>query len=807
MKIKNQNKYTLLFFAVFLFLQFQANAQLDKKIEDYTRKEVLEIPYNQLLELDLDELVALAEIVGVSLDELYELVLNRDVEIASKNSEQIFESPLSTSVITSEEIIASGARTIAEALRLVPGFIIREKTSDNFDVQIRGNDNIPPGNLMLFTENRSTLIMVDGRLVFNYVYGGTLWESIPISLIDIDRIEVVRGPAGALYGPNAVNGVINIITKKQKSEKLTTQGNAEFGNLNSKKLELSFNKTINNKLTLRLSGNYNYINRSQEEVYMWPFGEYKTVNYIDSVNPVNKPQHIKPNPSSDYIPDPWLGTNKYGVNLFANYNPNKDLNFRLSAGLQNSEILSSIIDDSYISVSRRGVESKYIDLSTDIYKLKSQFSYTDGWMNASIGSDGFQFDYHVLQLKTEYDLVLFEKLHILPGFSFDQSIYDDTNYLSSENLLNGKKTIEYFAFNLRADYTFFDKLRLVGAIRTENYNYPEKAYFAHQIVASYKINEKNLVRAVHSRSNTSPFMVDMYTNFDWKRVPQIPNVTAGLNLRFDGNTELELITMNLSEIGYRFKPLKNVQVDLELFYSTTENLSALMPDSVHILIDPNTGLPIQIDYNTGQPILNPATGQPLPVMDPLTGQPFDYIHVKYENLDMTSEQFGFTASVDFMLGEKFRMKMFGTYQQTKLENFYPFTIDSTIAYMTGSIYTIWNGGTGPITGGVRPSGVEEDIDNKYTPSFYGGFSIFWKLNEKITIVPSGYFYSEQEYIHKYETTQIEAKTIFNLKIDYKLFRNNSIYFNARNILNNDKVEFGYLDRNVGKYSMGLTMNF
>lgn len=790
--------YIFSIFTLCILLAAQQNvmAQLDKNIEDFSREEVLNLPYNQLLELELSQLMKLAEIAGVSLDELYEIVLNKDVEIASKSAEQIFESPLSTSVITSEEILQSGARNIAEALRLVPGFIIREKTSGNFDVQIRGNDNIPPGNLMLFSENRSTLIMVDGRLVFNYVYGGTLWESIPVSIIDIDRIEVVRGPAGALYGPNAVNGVINIITVEGKKGKpFDVAANTEFGNLNSKKAELSLNSCIKNKLNLRLSGNYSYIDRSQEEIYMWPFGEYKPVEFIDTINPWNPSGQIKPNPAVDYIPDPTLGTDRFGVNFYANYKINDNSNIRLVSGLQNSEIISSIIDDSYIAESRRGVKSKYADLAANIGQWKTQFSYTNGWMNASKGSEGFEFDYHVMQFKTEYDFVLWEKLHILPGVSFDQSVYDDTPYLGTENLLNGEKKIQYYAFNIRADYTFFDRLRLVGAFRTENYNHPKKNYFAHQIVSSFKINDNNIVRAVHSKSNTSPFMVDMYTNFDWKRVPKIEGYTAGLNLRFDGNTELDLITLNLTEIGYRFKPQKNVQVDLELFYSTTENLSALMPDSVHILFN-DLGQPTNILY---QPI-DPTT------YDFENNYPtMDYIHVQYENLDMTSTQFGFTANVDFMLGEKFRMKIFGTYQKTKLENYYPYTIDETVSLMTQSVYQIYRE-TGQITGGVRPT-AKQDIDHNYTPDFYGGFVVYWKPTEKLTIVPSGYFYSEQEYIHKYETTTIPAKAIFSLKVDYKLFQNNSIYFNARNILNNNAVEFGFLDRNVGKYSVGLMVSF
>ncbi len=798
----NQTKiYFLFFFCAIIFANVSVHAQLEKEIKDYSRQEVLELEYDQLLELDLNELLTLAEIAGVSLEELYELVLNKDVEIASKLSEQIFQSPLSTSVITGEELISLGANNIAEALRLIPGFVVREKTSGNYDVQIRGNDNIPPGNLMLFSENRSTLVMLDGRVVFNYAFGGTLWESIPVSISDIDRIEVVRGPAGALYGPNAVNGVINIITKKEKLKKLKTEAMLEYGNLNSLKAEASVSKAFAKKISLRVTGNYQQINRSQEEIYMWPLGNYMPVSFIETPNPLNLPRNIKPNPASDYFPDPELALQKYAGNAFLSYDLNKNISFRLSAGMQNSEVISSIIDDSYIALSRRGVQSKYANLGINIAKLNTQFSYSDGWMNASIGSDGFEFDYQLLQFKTEYDLVLFNNLHIQPGFSFDRSIYDDSNYIKTENLLNGKKTIEYQSFNIRLDYTFREKLRLVAALRTEFYNHPDDVYYPYQFVASYKINDKNLFRAVYSSSNTSPFMVDMYTNFDWKRVPVIPNVTAGLNIRFDGNTDLKLITMNMAELGYRAKPFKNLQIDIELFHSHTKNLSALMPDSVHVLLDKNTGLPISL--TTGKPIY-----------DAITQKPFDYIHVKYENLDVTSEQYGITANFDLMLGENLRIKLFGTYQHSKLENYYPLTIDQTISKMTESVYAEWqaswastgNPFLGVVGGGTRPE-LSENMNNDYTPSFYGGGSLIYTFRKKLTFARSFYFYSEQEFTHKYGSTVIEAKFIDNLKIDYKFHKNNSVYFNARNLFNSDAAEFGFLDPVVGKYSVGLHLIF
>jgi iron complex outermembrane receptor protein len=80
----------------------------------------------------------------LSLEEL----MNIDIVSASKKAESSFVSPLSSTVLTQDEILASGATTIEEALRLVPGMLIRETSNGNFDVHIRGNDNLPPGNIL-----------------------------------------------------------------------------------------------------------------------------------------------------------------------------------------------------------------------------------------------------------------------------------------------------------------------------------------------------------------------------------------------------------------------------------------------------------------------------------------------------------------------------------------------------------------------------------------------------------------------------------------------------------------------------------
>jgi iron complex outermembrane receptor protein len=112
--------------------------------------------------------------------------------------------PATVYVVTSDDIRASGAQTLWDALRTVPGVDVMSERTSQGDVSIRGlNQSL----------NNRTLVLLDGKTVLNGFYDFTDWETIPVSLEEVDRIEVVEGPTSALYGGNAVSGVINIITK------------------------------------------------------------------------------------------------------------------------------------------------------------------------------------------------------------------------------------------------------------------------------------------------------------------------------------------------------------------------------------------------------------------------------------------------------------------------------------------------------------------------------------------------------------------------------------------------------------------
>ena len=143
----------------------------------------------------------------------------RTVVSASRTSRSAVFAPASVSIITDEDIASSGARTIPDLLRRVAGIDVVAMSASDQNVSIRGfNQRV---------SNR-VLVLVDGRSVYQDFLGATFWTTLPFNLEDIERIEVIRGPGAALYGANAVVGIINIITR-QPGEGLAAGGRVTVG--------------------------------------------------------------------------------------------------------------------------------------------------------------------------------------------------------------------------------------------------------------------------------------------------------------------------------------------------------------------------------------------------------------------------------------------------------------------------------------------------------------------------------------------------------------------------------------------------
>ncbi|HEV8660129.1 MAG TPA: TonB-dependent receptor [Thermoanaerobaculia bacterium] len=147
------------------------------------------------------------ELVNLDLKAL----MNLEVTSVSRRPERLSDAAASIFVITGDEIRRSGATNLAEALRLAPSLDVVEVSASAYTVSARGFINSAANKL---------LVLIDGRAVYTPLFSGVFWDVQDVPLEDIDRIEVISGPGGTLWGVNAVNGVINIITRSAKD----TQG-------------------------------------------------------------------------------------------------------------------------------------------------------------------------------------------------------------------------------------------------------------------------------------------------------------------------------------------------------------------------------------------------------------------------------------------------------------------------------------------------------------------------------------------------------------------------------------------------------
>ena len=174
-------------------------------------------------------------------------LMNIEVTSVSKHEEKAFTAASAIYVVTQEEIARKGAQNLAEALRGAPGVQVSRRTTNTWEVSIRGFDNLYSNKL---------LVLIDGRTVYSPIFSGTYWNYTNYPTADIERIEIIRGPGASVWGSNAVNGVINVTTKHSKD----TQGGlskVEYGE-HFEQYYLRYGEQLDEegKLNLRVYGQF-----------------------------------------------------------------------------------------------------------------------------------------------------------------------------------------------------------------------------------------------------------------------------------------------------------------------------------------------------------------------------------------------------------------------------------------------------------------------------------------------------------------------------------------------------------------------
>ena len=207
------------------------------------------------------------------------------VTIASKRKQKIEEVPSAVFVITADDIEQMGVNRLADVFRKAPGLDVVTADGNSSLVSIRGFaiDTLGVNTISNLVEfSKRLLVLVDGRAIYNPAFGGVFWDQEPVFLEDIERIEIIRGPGAALYGANAVNGVINIITKDPE----TTEGGLvkmTYGSHDTVIGNIRFGESIG-KFSYRITGGYREDDGFDDGVFIDAIDDFKDFKRDQKVN-------------------------------------------------------------------------------------------------------------------------------------------------------------------------------------------------------------------------------------------------------------------------------------------------------------------------------------------------------------------------------------------------------------------------------------------------------------------------------------------------------------------------------------------
>ncbi len=729
----------------------------------------------------------------MSLEELLDIDV---VVTASKKPEDLFETPLSVSIIKKEEIERSGASCIPEALRLAQGMIVREITPGNYDVQIRGLGDITKNAYLPLPYSTTMLVMIDNRIVYSYYTGGTFWETFPIDINDVERIEIVRGPASALYGPNAVTGVINIITSQlnKKGWNLAVNGANAINMAQKASTNIGYN--WNNKTKLSVSSNFDERQRFTENYFDYTTNTYSSLDNLSMTLLALKDVATKEVWNyPDYRDalgayyDAAVSLKKFGSNLFLSHEFSEHVNLDIAAGYQNSQSQRISFMNFATTLSQVNSESYYVNA-----RLKHK--NFNGQLNMHKGEDLNNYKYNSYTFRNIDGFVEYYKefktLSFRPGLSYKHAsydspfIYDEPFSLNTLNyqFKNDPRTISTISGSLLTEWKPNSRLRIIAAASIDKYSINKNYSHNFELATTYRINKNNLLRFVSSSAKRSPFIFDTYLNSSFMLSNQYHNennelpIDIPIQMNMTSRPDLEYPSIFNNEVSWRTKTHKGLSIDVEVFYSLTNNLvvSNLYREFTMYQHIDETGAPDSINS------IN-AIGD-----------------IVYENFDITAQQYGASIRVNYELNEKLQMNIFGTFQHTELRG------KTEIEYNTLDVNITELPETNELEINMTSFTNPTQWSEKLTPKFYGGYSLYYNNGKKWSFNTNGYLYTEQHFVdydfnnfmadytgnYRYEYMDIEANLVMNAKIDYKINKHLSSYISIKNILGNHR-EYGYAD--------------
>jgi iron complex outermembrane recepter protein len=473
-----------------------------------------------------------SDLTSLSIEELMDL----KVTSVSKKAQHLSDSAAAIYVITNEDLRRSGVTHIPDALRMVPGLNVARITSNKWAVNSRGSTSRYSDKL---------LVLIDGRSIYSPDFSGVLWEIQDVMIDDIERIEVIRGPGATLWGANAVNGVINIITKSAAD----TQGglvSAGAGDYEKAFADLRYGGRIGQSTHYR--------------VFAKGF-ERDSFKYSDDGD----------------AGDDW-GMRHAGFRFDSELTAGDSLTVQGDFFQSDSHRLMalpstvppyvmSVDDDSDASGQNmltrwQRVFSSTSDLTFQAYYNRNQGE--DAWTDTERDTIDVDLQHHFRAA---------ERHDIIWGIRYNrtQDEFDNTIVLFLDP---SKRTDNLYSTFLQDEITLVrDRLWFTVGSKLEHNDYT-----GYEVQPGARLfwspAEKHKLWTAVSRAVRTPSRVESDATMVDNVITPTDMVTPPILLTFKGHEDLTAERLVAYEMGYRFLPAAAVSVDLSLFYNDYKNLRA-----------------------------------------------------------------------------------------------------------------------------------------------------------------------------------------------------------------------------------------
>ncbi|MGD1889433.1 MAG: TonB-dependent receptor plug domain-containing protein [Cyclobacteriaceae bacterium] len=462
---------------------------------------------------------------------------NQIIYSLTKSNQGVDEAAISNTLITHEEIKISGATTLLEALRLSPDVFVRQSTNGNYTLHLRGTSR--PNETL---DNRNAiLLMINEVPYYNFLEQTVWWEALPIALQDIKRIEVIRFSQGAWYGPEATDGIINIVTKSDNGIGLRTQANGRVGLRDNQAYQGSISFNQGGRFRAKVSGFYNQLSRFQDEYYIFSQRRYVPSDSLlfyqidaKNTNPIAKG-----------------ALRNSGAYINANYQWNNEIGIQLEGGMQNSESQALHQRIQQIALTNRLSNSNWASLRTSwkpitVYASYQRESFSYGEYDNRLWENAARY-FGRIEYARDWKSYRFGLGTEALNYQYKENEADSVSLDRDSQLQYSSLLGQRYSINLSQQfYLFQNRFNVIMANRGDYYPEAKQLLINHQLSALLKLYPSHQISAAISLGEHAPGHPDYLSTVD----PQ---------------ASVQPQAMISYEAKYRYQITKNVNTEITYF--------------------------------------------------------------------------------------------------------------------------------------------------------------------------------------------------------------------------------------------------